>query len=276
MLDGYQPRSVCGAACGDGAAGGSNFGQTMFAVVARRLGGFVGVGYDTQREGPGLFAFDAAVWRSRNGTTWERVPPQNALRGPGNQAMKGITETSSGQLVAVGKNAGRAAVWTSATGDRWISVHSPDFAEPGYGLELNDVVEYRGELFAVGRDGYPDGTYNRAAVWVRPTGGGEWTRVAPDSFPRDGGIMRRVAVGPSGLVAVGRSNANGREVAAVWVSKNGRTWTRAESTSFAGVGDTAMNGVAAVSGPGLLAVGTGPTAGSSAGAQQDARVWRRR
>jgi hypothetical protein len=77
-------------------------------------------------------------------------------------------------------------------------------------------------------------------------------------FGRPGGghAIWDVAVGGPGLVAVGVEGWIDREVAAVWASVDGITWTRVphDETVFGGAGDVIMSSVT-VGGPGLVAVG---------------------
>lgn len=74
--------------------------------------------------GPGLVAVgvtstgfggsDAAVWTSKDGSSWQSVPDSAQFSGSeGNQALAGVTSGGPG-LVAVGDDNNTAAVWTSS------------------------------------------------------------------------------------------------------------------------------------------------------------------
>jgi hypothetical protein len=118
-----------------------------------------------------------------------------------------------------------------------------------------------------------------AAVWLS-TDGSTWERIAsatfrgePDQWGTDGDqFMADVAVGPRGLVAVGGDTQAG---AAVWVSPDGRTWTRAphDQAVFGGTLYQFMHAVTA-GGPGLVAVGEADQR-SAIWASPDGTTWNR-
>ena len=99
--------------------------------------------------------------------------------------------------------------------------------------------------------------------------GASWERARGSSavFGGNGGrtAINAVVAGGPGLVAVGYESP----AAAVWTSKNGRSWKRAAKgdPALAGRGINGMSGVAAA-GPGLVAVGGGDIADD-----WDAAVW---
>jgi len=231
---------------------------------------------------------DAAVWYSLDGSTWNRVPHDEAVfGGDGHQQMNAVVAVESG-FVAVGSEGTErdplapssafvylasfetyAAVWHSTDGIRWERVpHVDAFSEAQTGLVMNDVTFDGSGLVAVG------GTFHRtepfatwqwgpsegdvdidvdAAVW-RSNDGIAWRRVAAgdeamggDTVPQQ---MNAVVAGGPGFVAVGQEGfdflgvdewtpgdeipADGRahvteNVAAVWTSPDGETWTRVES-----------------------------------------------
>ena len=122
-----------------------------------------------------------------------------------------------------------------------------------------------------------------AQVWLSADGV-SWERIDSDVFggqEEDGlrgdgnQVMTDVVSGPFGLVAVG-ADENG---AAVWLSNDGRSWSRVphDEEVFGGVGGPAMERVV-VGGPGLVAIGSGPegSAGDGTGAvwvSADAITW---
>ena len=82
--------------------------------------GLVAVGYD------GCCTWDnpvgvAAVWTSVDGIVWSRVPHDDSVFGPSNEAMVSVTAGGPG-LVAVGYSFGCRPVWTSVDGITWSRV----------------------------------------------------------------------------------------------------------------------------------------------------------
>jgi len=246
----------------DEAVFGGDGSQVMNAVTAGGPG-LVAVGYSGP-EGES----DAAVWTSPDGDTWSRVPHDEAVfGGKGPVIMNSVTVGGPG-LVAVG-SAGPmtpqeavAAVWTSQDGVIWSRVPHDEAVFGGRGnLFMNSAAAGGPGLVAVG------GTHNwqtgdPAPVWTS-SDGITWSRVADDEtvFPGAGpeGVSSVTAGGP-GLVAVGQGDSptGDEDVAVVWTSPDGITWSRVshDEAVFGGEGDQIMNSVT-VSEPGLLvAVGT--------------------
>ena len=266
----------------DEAVFGGDGSQQMFDVTVGGPG-LVAVG----RDGPAIDGQgDAAVWTSRDGLEWSRVPhDESVFGGQGEQRMLSVTAGGPG-LVAVGFETpvgllGRdAAVWTSIDGLEWSRVpHNADVFG-GQSAQMLSVSVGGPGLVAVGSDGISshgnsaqpfDEPSVAAAVWTS-TDGLAWSRV-----PHDEGIfggpseqsMASVTVGGPGLVAVGRTSAElpnlgrGRSErfdAAVWTSPDGLIWTRVphDEEVFARSGtanynETMLSVVAG--GPGLVAVG---------------------
>ena len=154
-----------------------------------------------------------------------------------------------------------AAVWTSTDGDTWLRVGDDPavFGDESSadGIDGNQVIIdlASGSLgvVAVGADGKP-GDYD-AAVWISADGL-VWERVPHDEevFGGEGDqVMLSVVQTENAAVIVGKSG----EHATVWVSNDGREWTRAlidGSSDGIGSEPSAMSDVA-LGGPGLVAVG---------------------
>jgi len=180
---------------------------------------------DVVAGGPGLVAVgsvdegeeqsSAAVWTSRDGVTWARVPhDEKVFGGVGSQGISSVTLGGPG-LVAVGAEEPntdvamgglRAAVWTSPDGVTWSRVPDDEaIFGGGEGDEtgMDDVVAVGSGLIAVG---------GRMA-WTSPDGI-TWTRV-PDAETIFGiGEMEDVIAGGTGLIAVGEFDDN----ATVWIA----------------------------------------------------------
>ena len=173
----------------------------------------------------------AAVWTSRDGTEWERVPHEESIfGGPGGQAMWGVTAWEEG-FIAVGVDGTspglggspdwtpqEAAVWTSPDGVSWSRVpHDEEvFAGPGR-QEMWAVAASGAGLVAIGFDGEGPmtGSQEDQAIWVSDDGIA-WSQV----FGFGVGGMNAIEATPSGYVGVGELSG-----AAVWTSDDGLNWS---------------------------------------------------
>jgi hypothetical protein len=218
--------------------------------------------------GPGLVAVGsagegAAVWTSVDGIVWSRVPHDEAAFGgspTGGPSMWHVAVGGPG-LVAVGIDwsgpDADAAVWTSVDGLTWTRVPHDEEVFGGTGHQAISGVTAAGPgLVAVGveRSGRMQGV-----VWTS-VDGLTWTRVPPDeSGSLDGGEMKSVVVGDSGLVAVGWIGWIGgpNSVAAVWTSPDGIVWSRVLHDEEA-IGNGLMSNLINTD-RGLVAVGTDGT-----------------
>ncbi|MCP3974282.1 MAG: hypothetical protein GY720_07300 [bacterium] len=256
----------------DEAVFGGEGDQEMVSVTAGGPG-LVAVGY--RFDEPDRSGVYPGVWTSVDGITWSAVPLQEE---DGDMAS---VATGGPGLVAVGQEGWSAAVWTSPDGTTWTRVpHDP--AVFGAGLvgndlwapqtSMRDVIVGGPGLIAVGEEGIwggsEDGTEYEstgiAVVWTSPDGV-TWTRIAHDEavFGGEGfQKMSSVALGGTGLVAVGEFELNDTGRALVWNSADGYTWTRVpyDEAVFGPDpsldADRPMTDVATID-SGLVAVGTG-------------------
>lgn len=101
---------------------------------------------------------------------------------------------------------------------------------------LLDVVEGGPGLVAVGERSAAPGA---STVWVSADGS-TWD-AAPEQDSLARGVMRSVAAGPGGFVAVGRPCSDGDggacTAASIWASGDGRTWTAVEVPALGGMLD---------------------------------------
>jgi len=148
---------------------------------------------------------NAAVWTSRDGISWSRVPNDDTVFGNGEDnigspEMLDVTTGGPG-LVAVGVNRGEVPVWTSIDGITWTPI--PSDWRVFNGGEITSVTVGGPGLVAVG-----DGLYESAD-------GITWTWTPTDPLLNSDGYfpLEDVAVGGPGLVAVGSGDGD----AAVWV-----------------------------------------------------------
>lgn len=203
---------------------------------------------------------DGAVWLSLDGASWERVPDDGSLGGPGPQALLGVTAGDSG-LTAVGVDGPSAAAWASTDGRTWTR------RDLGPGQASGVAGRPGGEVVAVG-SGPGDGL--DAAVW-RSADALSWARVAGDDLtgPSDQALAAVVA-GEELAVAVGRSDRGGGDDAAAWASGDGTAWGRSAHDENVFGGDQAQRMTAVSQQEGMVvAVGW---SGSTSEAR-DAAVW---
>jgi len=218
--------------------------------------------------GPGLVAagaagdlrsYDAAVWTSTDGGTWERVPDDPGVFGSevtdvgGHRIITDLLSWEEG-LVAVGVEGAigslDAAVWFSPDGIGWQRVTSDVLASTG-DQTMWAVADLGGTAVAVGES---EGV---GAVWLSDDGV-VWTRTLQGM---DGpSALYDVTVGGPGVVAVGSTGAPAHP--AIWLSADGASWSRLPENPAPGrsgveaAGDeTGRMTLVAASDQGLVAIG---------------------
>jgi hypothetical protein len=185
-------------------------------------------------------------------------------------------------VIAVGRFANAAAVWTSPDGGSTWTLLSQDESvfgrrdSPGEQHDgIGDELQAMGSiamgpvgLVAVGVDGYREASYDhRAAAWVTEDGV-TWQRATPNqrALVGEGGLsMNDVVAVEDGYVAVGTESidvdddGNADQHAATWFSPDGITWTRIahDPTVFGDYGDHISMSAVAVGPSGFVAVGGG-------------------
>jgi len=276
-VDGYAWERVADE---NGALGGPAK-QVMYAVVAGGPG-LVAVGGDESGDD-----FDAAVWASVDGLTWERVAHDESIfGGPDRQTMFGLAVVEGLGLVAWGEDFDEPltkGIWVSppVAGLEWARVSSDEPYQVCFGCAVLGDLLVRADdtpgmavvaggpgLVAVGTDEAGGG--QDAAVWTS-SDGLTWQQVPHDEavFGGDGNQeMCDVVAGGPGLIAVG-TDRGGDGDAAVWASADGLIWERVsdQESALGGPGDQRMGAVVA-GGPGLVAVGQENTTSDS-----NAVVW---
>jgi hypothetical protein len=162
----------------------------------------------------------ALAWVTTDGVAWSQSPHSAALAGPAGGTHMLTAVAWRGGFVAGGSHddpaAGRTAgaIWTSPDGLTWQRV-STDAAFDG--TRVLGLAADADTLVAVGTNG--DQTQGSAVAWVSHDGR-RWDRVTSPALAA--GIMRAVAAGGPGFVAVGLGSADDR--AQAWVSPDGSDW----------------------------------------------------
>jgi len=222
---------------------------------------------------------DAAVWLAHHPQArWHLV---RGLASPGDQVMRDVAQAGA-DLVAGGFSTGpsgdeHAAVWRSPDGRSWERVGERTLSRSG-DAEIDSLVALPGLVVAGGYTVH--GTEKDAAVWLSHDQGTTWHRA---TIPSPGGagdqqINALIDAGP-GLIAVGRRTIDGDVDAAVWLSRDGVTWSLAPDPEgeLGGPGAQVMYAVASSS-SGIVAggsIGIGPSSRIAVWTSIDGRSWNR-
>ena len=244
------------------------------ALVAGGCGGTIGGGVATTTSLPPV---ETAAPVDVSSLGWARVAHDEAVFGGGDDQVINSVVAEGPGLVAVGSDASGgdldAAVWTSSDGLTWSrAAHDEEVFGGEDDQSMSRVIAGGPGLVAVGSDGTNlRGKNIDAAVWTS-SDGITWSRVPHDDavFGGDGDqVIKGVAVGGPGFVAVGSETIKFNVDAAVWTSPDGITWSRVphDEAVFGGTKDEAMLSVVA-GGPGLVSVGS-----FGKGGDHDAIVW---
>ncbi|MEU5991334.1 hypothetical protein ABZ806_20390 [Spirillospora sp. NPDC047418] len=182
-----------------------------------------------------------AVWTSENGTAWRRQPDAvGDVFGPKDR-VKRIVGTRSG-FMAIGENSpkgdfsdARPAVWLSADGRRWEARIGDQAGLDVQKAKLSlveaaasgDVILLEG---LVTPDSKKSGPYRK--VWRSQDGGRTWATSEVPVPKGSRGLM--IGGGPAGFLAVREIKASGKPAGQAFLSKDGRTWTKAGSLATPG------------------------------------------
>jgi DNA-binding SARP family transcriptional activator len=150
-------------AVSSGAFGGEGIQQIN--ALATGCGGVIAVGQETI-DGE----IDAAVWRSADGATWERLEDPDVFGGEGPQQMFTVACSPDG-LVAAGRDGigpgADGAMWTSVDGLRWERV-PPDtisaLADPAGRQSVKVLLPIDDGMIALGAEGR--GADEDADAWI--------------------------------------------------------------------------------------------------------------
>jgi serine/threonine-protein kinase len=256
--------------------------EVAFGVAATGDDEGIAVGY--RQPSPPAGETAAAVWLRRAGS-WSAA--EGDFGATPYEKLNRVAVGEDGTVMAVGTaGPGRsssgtplatdAAAWLSADGGvSWQRTDASTLGGEGY-LEMRGVTPFRDGFVAVGyhgKDGaawrFSEGSWERAPSGQSLSAGGEVVELD----------MRAVARFEGVVVAVGdvRGELGDRD-GAVWLSRDGLSWTLVRSQAFGGAGDqqvlgltAAENGIVAVGCTGCLPDQTEPAVWTST----DGRSWRR-
>jgi hypothetical protein len=207
------------------------------------------------------------VWRSEDGRTWSRHELPGAAEGGAR-----VVIVRDGNLLALGSDGSRPAVWGSTDAERWArSPDDPDF-DPAAGYAwgaIERVAAGHDRLVAVGTEWGERG--QRPVAWWSGDGR-EWTRSATSLT---GSGARDVIATNEGFVLAAADNARQGEGtrAAFWFSADGDEWEPApDHPSFANgepSGLAILDGTIVAVGYRITALALAPVVWTS----EDARTW---
>ena len=125
---------------------------------------------EVRLNGPAYRIF-GAVWTSRDGLRWERVPAQSLPNDPEESVqLYAVAATRDGLVAAGWRQRGReinAAVWTSGDGRTWtVATDAQNVLTDEEAQVIADITVGGPDLVAVGTDGTAFGA--DAAIWTSP------------------------------------------------------------------------------------------------------------
>lgn len=211
--------------------------------------GMVAVGWEKPAGRPQ----SAAVWTSTDGgSTWTQQDNPD-LHGTGDTFMNRVAIVRD-VAIAVGRSGNDGRLWPSSDGVHWDRATNPVFdASPRHSLTLRDVAESNGVIVAVGEE--TSGRASQAAAWFFDDSVNSWDRGTVKGARGDASIVSVVPF-EGGFVAVGYDSPEGDRDAAVWTSRDGKTWDRAPTqNALHEAGAQVMRGVVSAPGQGFMAVG---------------------
>jgi hypothetical protein len=167
---------------------------------------------------------ETSLLLSADGITWDIIPAP--------VAFSAMVQLDSGEIVAIGGQAGEPMTWVSSDGQAWTLLSEDHSISQGQGVMVNALIVAGPGLIAGGTN--MDG---EAALWLS-TDGRTFQQTASfpskgsiDSFPGMGALpsVKAIAVGQDWLVAVGDygwggDQGRGTGGGAIWVSRDGLDW----------------------------------------------------
>ena len=189
--------------------------------------------------------------------SWERVPHQAIFEdatifrvvngGPGLVAVGALGEWNTFETLSLAEGGAQAVVYVSSDGYEWERIDSPAYVADTSTTMWGVAVGPDGLLVAPGLYGHDD-------VFFLSANGLTWERIAREGID----FVTSTETGFIGFGSVSSAGGSGRD-AAVWLSTDGRDWTRIEDDAFVATeADDWAVGVDSVTegGPGLVAIGS--------------------
>jgi hypothetical protein len=217
-----------------------------------------------------------AMWGSRDGAKWERIPMPKAF---GSNAVETISGGGAG-FIALGHKSGSStsAIWTSQDGRGWTARKLPTVSSGT--LVLDSAASFAGGFVlagaVLGEDGCGGPAHIRPAVWFSPDGG-SWTRTTLPGALTDPNSAMKLRASP-GRVVVMQIPSGDAKTAPSWATTDGRTWSAGGALPVDAVWASFTDGVHSIisilpdSGAGLPALTELQDSGSVTPIRQDAGV----
>jgi hypothetical protein len=253
-------------------------GDQVVSTVTDYGGTLMAVGWDSSRGDS-----DVAAWESSDGRTWDRIGASD-LREPGSQQVNRVWNSGQG-LLAAGYETREdgnvdAVIWRYQRDPaHWDRISGRSFEGPGRQVVWRVVdanLGYGTSYIAAGGSAGKTSGGEDAAVWIS-SDLRTWEPVKDRSLG-GAGDQEITDLGRfgSGLIAVGFERRSGSTRGLVWLSDDGRTWTRVSAPAMTGLGPDGM--LTRVVAPGADTVGKGVpkliTAGfSGTTGASDAAIW---
>jgi hypothetical protein len=213
----------------------------------------------------------AAVWTTRDGTSWRLLDPAGDFTaGGGVTELTAVAVTADHRLLAIGRDyatdptGGDAAVFTSPDGVGWTRVPATGLSGPGPQDVRRLTRTADGRLVAVGSA--LSGAHQAPAVWTSADGVA-WQ--SADILPDDGSAaLQAITQQPDGsLLTCGTSGSPSSTAVACWTQRDPRqAWQRLTVTAAQGGDAGAVYLYDLVRTPaGLVAVGAARYGGAASG-----------
>lgn len=237
-------------------------GDQVISGMTAGPAGYVAVGED--EAGLPSDVRHAAVWFSRNGTQWNRIPSDGQFS---DSAMSDVAWHPQSELfVAVGTHVSEGAVWVSEEGEVWERTALLGFDGPGGGIEMHAISPGGPGLVAVGMEWLSEGS-SIPAVWVSADGR-EWIRTGDLTQFGDRAAMVDVTQHGDDLYAVGYVNET---QPALWTSTDAEAWQQVALTTH--IVDEATLAAIASDQTTLAITGSAPEDNPEVWTSADGRTW---
>jgi hypothetical protein len=194
----------------------------------------------------------AALWWSRNLTSWTRETSMNDTDGAGQVLAVGA---DASEFMAVGSDGGHPAVWTTTDGQDWTTI--PLGLPPGASAAALTQVAIEGDhVVALGQLTKAGGPVPFAELSAN--GGASWLE-KPFGSAGPGVAVTALTASSGGFTAASQSGSPGQQSVQIWTSATGSAWSSAQVSGLSGGGVPQISALVSassrVSGIGTIATG---------------------
>ena len=194
----------------------------------------------------------AALWWSRNLTSWTRETSMNDTDGAGQVLAVGA---DAREFMAVGSDGGHPAVWTTTDGQDWTTI--PLGLPPGASAAALTQVAIDGDhVVALGQLTKAGGPV--PFTELSANGGASWLE-KPFGSAGPGVAVTALTASSGGFTAASQSGSPGQQSVRIWTSATGSAWSSAQVSGLSGGGAQQISALVSassgVSGTGTVATG---------------------